>query len=118
AAAEYQRLIEPQPPNWSGFDEAGENTTHGTVSTEEHAQRAILLSLVSAQGGSAETIRKQFGNPNSLTQRMLELEPQMTVEGRDGVSPQQIRMAVLEKIARDMKAESQPETKPLFKKGR
>lgn len=118
AAARYQSLIAPDDPDWVGFDAAAARTTDGTISTEEHAERAILLSLVSAQGGTTEVIRQQFGVPNSLSQRLLELEPQMTLEGRDGVKPEDIKMAALERIARELHLSAQGETKPLFKKER
>jgi HD superfamily phosphohydrolase len=100
AAQDYSRLVRPEQPDWGCFEEAGFATTDGTVSTGEHAERAVLLSKVSARGGSAEVIRKQFGDPNSLSQHIRGLEPKLTVEGREGDS--ELRLAVIDKIAREL----------------
>ncbi len=100
AAAEYTRLIAPKRPDWECFDEAGYDTTDGTVSTEEHAERAVLLSLAAGQVGATETLKRQFGNPNSLSQRLREIEPRLTVEGREGDS--ELRLTALERIAREL----------------
>jgi HD superfamily phosphohydrolase len=100
AALEYKRLAGEKRLDWKCFDEAGYNTADGTVSTEEHAERAMLLSLVRARGGSAETIKGQFQDPNSLSARVKELESTLTIEGREGTSD--VRMAVIEKIASDL----------------
>ncbi len=100
AAHEYCRLIGKKKPDWECFEEAGYDTTDGTVSTEEHAERAVLLSLINAQGGSADVVKKRFGNPNSLSQRLRELEPRITVEGREGAS--ELRLTAIEKVADEL----------------
>jgi HD superfamily phosphohydrolase len=116
AAARYQRLVAPALPDWPRFDDAGHDTTDGTVSTEEHADRAVLLSLVAARGGSAETLRKRFGNPDSLSKHLLELEPQLTIEGRDGVNAQELKLAALERIARELPPEGEDQSGSLFRR--
>ncbi len=114
AAAQYQSLISPERPDWSGFEASARDTTDGTVSTGEHADRAVLLSRVVAKGGSTETIRKHFGNPNSLSQRLLEIESQLTVEGREGITPQEIKLAALDRIASDLLPNAKNQPKMVF----
>jgi hypothetical protein len=114
AAVAYQGLMAPREADWACFEKAGHDTTDGTVSTEEHAERGVLLSLVTARGGSAGTLKKQFGDPNSLSQHLLELEPQLRVEGRDGASAQEIKVAALERIARELLPDSGSQSESLF----
>jgi HD superfamily phosphohydrolase len=100
AAVEYTRLIAPKQPDWGSFEDAGYNTTDGTVSTEEHAQRAMILSLIAPRGGTAETIKNKYGNPNSLAVRIAEVQSGLTVEGREGVSD--TKLAAIELVAREL----------------
>lgn len=72
--------------------------------------------MVAARGGSAETVRKQFSNPESLSQRLVELEPQLTVEGRDGVDNQEITLAALERIARELLGDPKEQSGTLFER--
>jgi hypothetical protein len=111
AAQEYKRLAGEKRLDWKCFDQAGYNTADGTVSTEEHAERAMLLTLVSAKGGTSEVIKGQFGHPNSLSVRLRELETALTVEGREGISD--VKMAAIERIANDLVP-----ARPEGKKGR
>lgn len=111
AAAEYKSLILPRTPDWLCFETAGHDTTDGTVSTEEHAQRAALLTLVAAAGGSAEIVRARFGKPDSLSHCLKELQPQLTLEGRDTIAANEGTMAAIEAIARELlpsRSEAQP----------
>jgi HD superfamily phosphohydrolase len=113
AALEYKALAGERRVDWKCFDQAGYDTAKGTVSTEEHAERAMLLTLVTSKGGSAEAIKKQFGSPNSLSNRLKELESALTVEGREGTID--VRMAALEKIASEL-VPQQPEGKRVRRK--
>jgi HD superfamily phosphohydrolase len=99
AATMYTDLISGNL-DWACFRTAGRDTTDGTVSTEEHAIRAVLLSKVTAGGGSAQTVKKQFGVPNSLLEQVRQLEAQLRIEGREGISdPRTTRLAAIERIA-------------------
>ena len=100
AAMEYGRLLGRKRPDWDCFDEAGYDTANGTVSTTEHAERAVLLGLLAANGGSAETIKTRFGVPNSLSEHLAQVSPSLTVEGREGTSD--TRLAALERVAKEL----------------
>lgn len=102
AARAYQELIAPRKPDWSCFEDAGYDTTDGTVSTEEHAYRAALLSRVVEAGGSAEVVRARFGEPDSLSRRIDDLQPQLVIEGRDGIDASAQKLATLDKIAAEL----------------
>jgi hypothetical protein len=105
AAAEYSSLVGLKERDWKCFDQAGYDTTNGTVSTDEHAERAVLLSRVFALGGSVEVLRKEFGDPDSLSQRLRELEPRLAVEGREGEN--ELRLAAIDRIAHELFPTSQ-----------
>lgn len=100
AALEYGRLVGQKKLDWSCFDEAGYESANGTVSTTEHAERAVLLGLLNARGGSVEMIKARYGDPNSLSTALAEMAPSLTVEGREGSSD--TRMAALERIAKEL----------------
>jgi hypothetical protein len=72
--------------------------------------------LVISRGGSAETVKKRFGNPNSLSQRLLEIEPRLTVEGRDGIDAQGIKLAAIERIAHELQPDAKEQPGTLFQK--
>jgi len=113
AAAKYLQMIAPQKPNWAYFDAGSSETTDGTVSTEEHALRALLLSRVVAKGGSATLIRQTFGNPDSLNQRISEVESQLTVEGYEGITDK--KAAALDRIASQLVPDPKERRATLFK---
>jgi hypothetical protein len=100
AAEKYSTVMGPDQLDWECFERAAYETTDGTVSTEEHAERAVLLSLIVPRGGSPETVKKQFAKPNSLSHRLRDLEPQLTVEGREGIN--ELHRAALEKVAAEL----------------
>jgi HD superfamily phosphohydrolase len=102
AAVGYNALIAPGKPDWPCFDEAGYDTTDGTVSSEEHALRAALLLMVSEAGGSADDVRARFGQPDSLSKRVNELQPQLILEGREGMDAAGAKRATLERIAAEL----------------
>jgi HD superfamily phosphohydrolase len=103
AATMYRDLVASDIPDWTCFQRASRDTTDGTVSSEEHALRAVLLSKVASAGGSAYTVKHGFGNPNSLLGRVGELEAQLSIEGREGISdPRERRLAAIERIAAEL----------------
>jgi HD superfamily phosphohydrolase len=109
AAMMYKDLVRSDVPDWTCFQQACRDTTDGTVSSEEHALRAILLSKIANAGGSAETVKQSFGNPNSLLGRVGELEAQLSIEGREGISdPRERRLAAIERIAAELLPGAQP----------
>jgi hypothetical protein len=65
----------------------------------------VLLSRVFALGGSVEVLRKEFGDPDSLSQRLRELEPRLAVEGREGEN--ELRLAAIDRIAHELFPTSQ-----------
>ena len=78
-------------------------TAEGSITSEEHAERAILSGLVLKRGGSFGDVRKKFAKPNSLTQTISTRAAQLIVEGRDGVSDdQEKRMLVIERLAEEV----------------
>lgn len=114
AAERYKTLVSTSIPDWRTFLSAGRETSTGTVSTKEHALRALLLLKIQAKGGTAEMMRDNFGDPNSLFDRTSEIEKQLTVEGREGNdSPDTITLAAVDRIAEELLATDRPS---LFKK--
>jgi HD superfamily phosphohydrolase len=103
AAERYRELISPQKPRWRSFNGAIERTSTGTISTEEHVLRTVLLSNVETAGGSPELIKKSFGPPGSLLSHVSEREKHETHVGREGDSRQaDVRLAVLQEIADEL----------------
>jgi hypothetical protein len=100
AAAQYRELIAPLKPRWRSFKSAIDETCDGTIDTEEHVLRTVLLSNVEVAGGSAETVKSSFPAPGSLLSHVSEREEHETHIGREGESRQtDVRLAVLQEIA-------------------
>jgi HD superfamily phosphohydrolase len=97
AATRYE-VLSVARPDWQCFAVALD-TADGTISSDEHSERAALLSFVASQGGSGEVIRQRFSAPGSLSVEVRELEGRLTVEGRDGASKSELTRAALERIA-------------------
>ena len=109
AAQICQRMLAPASPDWRSFLAAGHETSDGTISTREHALRAVLLVKVQQGGGSAEMIKQRFGDPESLFVRTSELEKQLVVEGREGEnSGDTITLSALDRISGELLATYQP----------
>lgn len=103
AAEEYKELVAPQKPQWRIFRAAFDETCEGTVTAEEHAMRAVLLSNVRDAGGSAELIKNGYRAPGSLLSRVSELEKHEVHVGREGESRQtDVRLALLQEIAKEL----------------
>ena len=86
--------------DWDCFDRAGYETTDGTVSTEEHAERAVLLLDAYRARWDLGHGKEALFRPDSLTLRLKELEPQLTVEGRDGIY--ELRRSAIERVASEL----------------
>lgn len=108
AAQRYKGLASEKQLDWKCFEQAAYKTANGTVSTEEHAQRAMLLTLVKARDGSAEAIKSRFGQPNSLTTRLNELASALKVEGREGATD--VELVAIERVVNEL-APTKAETK-------
>ncbi len=80
AAAQYNALVSPSKASWSCFEKARDETVEGTASTEEHAQRAVLLGLIIEKGGGSQIIKDHFGTPNSLTRRLDSIRSKLSTE--------------------------------------
>lgn len=100
AAAQYADLITPEKPDWKLFEQAARLTTNGTVASEEHAQRAVLLTMINTND-AARLIKEQFVTAGSLSRRIEDLEPQLVVEGRDADS-REVRLRAIWHIAREL----------------
>ncbi len=101
AAVMYKRLVQPREPEWACFEEAGYDTTDGTVSTDEHAERAVLLSRLTSQSESLRLLKERFGIPGSLSERISELRGH-PVEGPEAVDADRARLAAIETIAKEL----------------
>ena len=90
-------------PDWECFENAPHETTNGEVNTAEHAERAALLTILSSRGGSSETVMRRFPEPDSLSRRLRVDQPQLTVEGREGIN--ELRRVAIEKVAAELAPE-------------
>lgn len=109
AAEKYRSMIHPKKPAWRVFRTALEDTANGTISTDEHVLRTVLLSNLQERGASAEFVRNKYGDPDSLYKHVTALETQRTVVGREGDSTAaDVTLAVLQDIADELMTSHQP----------
>jgi hypothetical protein len=111
AAQTFQSLMlkTTAKPDWRLFRAARTQTSSNEMSPREHAYRAALSVKVQAGGGSPDFIREEFEAPESLSERMSQLEPQLTLEGHSGdVTPETRTMAALDRIAEELVVAHQP----------
>jgi HD superfamily phosphohydrolase len=100
AARTYAALVPRAERNWRAFKRVPD-TVVGTISSDEHADRATLLTLVPSVYDGLELLRTHFDQPGSLSKRMAEERAAVElVEGH--ASMNEWRRATLEKILADI----------------